>query len=116
VDCTGNCFFVLQSAKYDKGKVAGWQSIPGSRYVPHQSVRVAPIGSTGDGSVNKTGISWIIFMPSGRAFSHPRPFEVFFYNTKLLRRDDNKRPGWRLLVNNDSGRTVLKEDKLDAGD
>ena len=112
LDCSGlkatrpqACSLSLQSAIYDQGAVTGWLDISGRTLNERvTAVKTAP-GPAPDGETTPPDdLAWLIFMPSGRAFSNPRPFDIFFHSRGLPR---NPRPGWRLKVNNDSGRAAL---------
>jgi prepilin-type N-terminal cleavage/methylation domain len=113
VDCSGaDCIMRSQLAHYDQGEVAGWVDIAGTRRVFETNVKVVratPVGSTPDGEVIGDDFVWIIFTPGGKALSNPRPFKLYFYNT----RQNFNIPGWRLSVNNNSGRAALDRHKQD---
>ena len=97
----------------DNGKVevVGWAGIPDSghelaRQVFARSEEAPPTGFP-------DGVYWIIFMPSGRTFSFScpqpnppclQPYSLDFHADDLRGRNG---PGWRLAVENASGRVAF---------
>jgi len=111
------CRLTLETATYDTtGEVVGWtggpdsapaQRVPNSSHELARQVFAVPTVSTptGDGTGDTPEwVSWMIFMPTGRVFSFPRPFEVDLHADDLR---GVAGPGWRLAVDSGSGRTAL---------
>ena len=109
LDCSGqDCQMRSQLAQYDQGEVIGWEDVAGTKSFLNPTIKAVsttPVGPNPDGEDTPAGYSWIIFMPGGRAYSNPRPFNLFFYNT--TQPSTPQRPGWSLSVSNDSGRVSL---------
>lgn len=104
-DSAPACILRSQVALYQQGAVDGWADMPGKRSVFDEQVRAEraePVGTSPDGGTSGN-IAWIIFTPDGRAFSNPRPFGLYFFHSAY--RDSMS--GWRLTVNNNSGRAAL---------
>jgi type II secretory pathway pseudopilin PulG len=120
LDCSGvisapprPCRTLLETANYDQGQVVSWTEAAGTRHELSPRVRIAraPGALDGDGLATdrKDGVSWMVFMPSGRAYSDPRPFALDFSATDMA---GPNRTAWRLTVNNDSGRVGLSPTTL----
>ncbi|MDR2339196.1 MAG: prepilin-type N-terminal cleavage/methylation domain-containing protein [Deltaproteobacteria bacterium] len=115
VNCTANpCWIESQRARYNEKVVDGWDSEGDRRYF-NTSVAVTnsrPLIPSApplafDGSATFPGIHYAIYMPDGRVYSDPRPFDIFLYDRNL---DPLTNPtdGWRVTVSNDSGRINSK--------
>ena len=118
LDCSGlsaappqPCWTLLETAKYEHGQVTDWTRADSGRRDLDYRARAAwqDPGAGGDGLITRPGVSWIIFMPSGRAYSNPRPFDLVFSATDL---SGPRRTGWRLAVSSDSGRATLNPTPL----
>jgi prepilin-type N-terminal cleavage/methylation domain-containing protein len=116
VDCSAasdvkGCVAELESAVYTEDEVTGWQKLSSDQRefdAILKAVKTTPTADF-DGEETIPGIFWTIFMPNGKAFSNPRPFEVFLYH------QDQKGPaldGWRVAVNNTTGRVSLTRDNF----
>jgi prepilin-type N-terminal cleavage/methylation domain-containing protein len=106
-----SCFVDLESAVYAEAVVTGWQKISSEHAVFDtilKIVRVMP-GAAYDGNATPSNIFWTIFMPNGQAYSNPRPFDLYIYQQDQKGSEVN---GWRLTVNNITGRVYLNREKF----
>ncbi|MDR2613050.1 MAG: prepilin-type N-terminal cleavage/methylation domain-containing protein [Deltaproteobacteria bacterium] len=114
------CWIKLQAAKYSDNAgnwvVTGWQD-DGPRREFNDAVRLTNFRQTPcntsdcyDGATAAPpGVRYAIFMPNGRIYSDPKPFDVFFYHRSS---GDLTKPGWRLRVGADSGRVNTERAEL----
>ncbi|MDR1658134.1 MAG: prepilin-type N-terminal cleavage/methylation domain-containing protein [Deltaproteobacteria bacterium] len=108
------CFLALQTPVFSGTEVSSWNEVPSFRHECDPSVSaIGDPGSTAyDGKEKVAGIFWAIFMPDSQVYSTPRPFNLFFF------RKDAKneiRPGWRVILSNDSGRVAIQSDEAKVG-
>ena len=109
------CRLAMTMARYDgNGEVVDWDPVPNFGHELTRQVFAIIPDSTAlkDDSGGKTPepdrMFWMIFMPSGRAFSWPRPFSLAFYADDLRGAGGSaRRPGWLMEVDNNSGRVSL---------
>jgi Tfp pilus assembly protein FimT len=110
VNCTRpsgfeSCFIDLQTAVYVESAVTGWQKHPADHYVFDKIVRVSKTDPAAiyDGATTIPNIFWLIFMPASQVYSDPRKFELFLYHDGQTLAEKS---GWRLSVDNVSGRVA----------
>jgi prepilin-type N-terminal cleavage/methylation domain-containing protein len=115
LNCTASpCWIESQRATYTNGVVDGWQS-DGDRRTFNPDVNVSNTSSVTayDGASTYAGIRYAIYMPDGRVFSDPKPFDVFLFSNSVDPAQ-NPKDGWRVTVSNDTGRIQTKRDKLNT--
>ncbi|MDR0549997.1 MAG: prepilin-type N-terminal cleavage/methylation domain-containing protein [Deltaproteobacteria bacterium] len=110
VNCTRpagieSCYLDLQSAVYEEAAVTGWRRHATEHEVFDKSVNIAKVDNTAiyDGQVTIPNIFWVIFMPASQVYSDPRKFEIFLYHDGQVQAE---KKGWRLSVDNISGRVA----------
>jgi prepilin-type N-terminal cleavage/methylation domain-containing protein len=100
-----SCRVIFQTAVYTGTAVTSWVDSPSDLRVLHEKIEFVN-GLPGntfppDGDKSYPNIYWAIFMPNSQVFSDPRPFDVFLYYSG---RSGPDTPGWRIVLNNVSGR------------
>ncbi|MDR1577392.1 MAG: prepilin-type N-terminal cleavage/methylation domain-containing protein [Deltaproteobacteria bacterium] len=97
------CFLDLQSAVVKDAGVTDWARIPGDHQLLDHALSIVKNKTSDqhDGKLSIQDIYWIIFLPSGRVFSDPKPLELFLYHSS---QKQELKKGWRLTVDKETGR------------
>jgi prepilin-type N-terminal cleavage/methylation domain-containing protein len=106
------CWIESQRAVYTGSTVDSWESEGDRRYFNSMvAVNKASMIVSYDGASTYVGIHYAIYMPDGRVYSDPKPFDIFLYNADAPPAV-NPKDGYRVTVSNDSGRIQTKRDRL----
>ncbi|MDR0355943.1 MAG: prepilin-type N-terminal cleavage/methylation domain-containing protein [Deltaproteobacteria bacterium] len=118
IDCSSKggvaCAMTRQQAVVQNLKLVGWEKAgaPIQGLSPQVMVDNSLLTQTDfDGNRSITGIYWVIFMPDGRVYSDPKPFDVFFFQrSQRDQKNQNPVPGWRMTINQDNGSINMSQE------
>jgi prepilin-type N-terminal cleavage/methylation domain-containing protein len=105
-DRAAPCRLTMEAAVYSLGQVTDWVRVPNGGREMARQISARPAAAPpykGDSDRAREGVFWAIFMPNGRIFSFPSPFDLVF-NADDLR---GNWPNWRLTVDRGSGRAAV---------
>ncbi|MDR2200062.1 MAG: prepilin-type N-terminal cleavage/methylation domain-containing protein [Deltaproteobacteria bacterium] len=113
INCVASpCWIESQKAVYNGASVDSWTPEGDRRYF-NTMVSLVNSTTTGgrDGAREVPGVRYAIYMPDGRVYSDPRPFDIFLFSNQV---DSavNPKEGWRISVTKDSGRVATKRTEL----
>ena len=111
INCAASpCWVESQRAVYLEGQVDSWEPEGDRRKLTETAkVKAASLTPGFDGRITVPDVYYAIYMPDGRVFSDPRPFDVYVYATGMAMSGAGvPKDGWRLTITNDSGRLLTK--------
>ena len=103
------CWIESQRAVYVGAAVDSWAQEGDRRYLnAAANVTNANTAAGFDGKTHYPNIRYAIYMPDGRVFSDPRPFDIYLYHTGVKLNGAEPTQGWRVTIGSDSGRVLTK--------
>jgi Tfp pilus assembly protein FimT len=115
VDCAESrddgCASVIQTPVFNGMIVKSWRSRLDLKRPLKSTSRVVKASQRAghDGYRPVKDVFWVIFLPDGRVFSDPKPFEVMVRD----RSGDASQPGgWRVSISADTGRVAAAREPL----
>jgi prepilin-type N-terminal cleavage/methylation domain-containing protein len=105
------CYLTLQRALFTGAAVSDWTQSNVKSVNLHPKVFLAPSKAefASDGSGTTLSVYWAVFMPDGKVFSSPKPFDLFLSYGSAI---EKKTKGYKLIVSDIGGRvSVLRGEK-----